>query len=192
MPVRTKTSLVLDEFTKVLLVAGAAGAVVVAPNMVQALEKPLLKVLKKLSKPLDSRKLAYYAKQKALVNIEELADGSYRIVLSEKGRIRAIKASYETMSIPPVKKWDQRWRIVIYDIPERHRQARHVLSDKLKELDFYMLQKSLWVHPFPCLEQIELIKHVLPELEAHVVLLETNKIDQHNRLIKHFSPILPL
>ncbi|MES2971945.1 MAG: hypothetical protein V4702_06515 [Patescibacteria group bacterium] len=192
MPLKTKTSLVIDELLKAVLIGGAGLATIAAPNSLVALEKPLKAVLKKLDKSVDSRKLAYYTKRLNVVTIDELENGLFEITLNDKGRKRVQKANFELLQVPRVKKWDQRWRLVVFDIPEKYRDSRRFLTEKLKTMDFYMLQKSLWVHPFPCLEQIALIKHIIPELEPFVVLLETDTIDQHNRLINHFRKILPL
>ncbi len=46
-------------------------------------------------------------------------------------------------------KWDGYWRILIFDIPENQRRKRDVLRRKLSELNFYQLQKSVWLTPFP-------------------------------------------
>lgn len=46
------------------------------------------------------------------------------------------------------KKWDGKFTVVIFDIPERNRKARRALRLKLKELGFGMLQKSVWVSPY--------------------------------------------
>lgn len=45
--------------------------------------------------------------------------------------------------------WDKRWRILIFDIPEKQRRKRDALRQKLNELNFYQLQKSVWITPFP-------------------------------------------
>jgi len=45
------------------------------------------------------------------------------------------------------KKWDGKWRVVIFDIKEMNRYLRDRLRDKLKELSFGMLQKSVWITP---------------------------------------------
>ena len=47
------------------------------------------------------------------------------------------------------KKWDRKWRIVIYDIPEGERYIRDRLRGKLKELGFGMIQKSVWISAYP-------------------------------------------
>ncbi len=184
--------MVIDELVWLIALSGAGALMVTAPNSVQALEKPLFKILKKLDKSLDARKIAYYAKRRNLVEVIDLGDDRFEVRLTEDGRQRSLKAQFETMTIPRQKKWDGHWRLVVFDIPEQSKYSRTFLVEKLKSLGFFMLQRSLWVHPFPCLEQIEIIKHVLPEIAPHVALIETDTIDQHNRLVSHFTKILPL
>jgi len=45
------------------------------------------------------------------------------------------------------KKWDGRFMIVIYDIPEKQKIRREILRGKLQELGFGMLQESVWISP---------------------------------------------
>lgn len=45
------------------------------------------------------------------------------------------------------KKWDQKWRVVIFDIAEVNKIIRNSLRNKLRELGFGMLQESVWVTP---------------------------------------------
>ena len=51
-------------------------------------------------------------------------------------------------------KWDSKWRIIIFDIPQEFHKARVRFSRKLKRAGFYMLQKSVFVFPYPCDEEI--------------------------------------
>lgn len=46
------------------------------------------------------------------------------------------------------KKWDGKWRVVIFDIEEKERKNRDFLRVKLKELGFGMIQKSVWISPY--------------------------------------------
>lgn len=60
--------------------------------------------------------------------------------LTDEGRQEAIiKKLLEDDS------WDGKWRIVIFDIPEKQRKLRHVLRMKLREWQFKPWQKSVWV-----------------------------------------------
>lgn len=60
---------------------------------------------------------------------------------------------------------------------------------KLRELGFKKLQKSAWVHPYPCETEIELIKDTYA-VSRYVSLLEVTKVDNHNELLKKFAKIL--
>lgn len=46
------------------------------------------------------------------------------------------------------KKWDKKWRMVIFDIEEIQRVKRRKFRDKMKELGLGMLQKSVYLTPF--------------------------------------------
>ena len=46
------------------------------------------------------------------------------------------------------KKWDKKWRAVIFDIEEASKQARERFRSKLKELGFGMLQESVFISPY--------------------------------------------
>lgn len=43
------------------------------------------------------------------------------------------------------KSWDGKWRIVIFDIPEKHRKVRNALRTQLRLWEFQPWQKSVWV-----------------------------------------------
>lgn len=43
------------------------------------------------------------------------------------------------------KDWDGKWRIVVFDVPEKNRKIRDVLRRRLKEWGFIPWQKSIWV-----------------------------------------------
>lgn len=78
--------------------------------------------------------------------------------LSNKGKEKIRKFILDELSIRKPREWDNKWRLVIFDIPERYRKTRMALRMKLKEIGFYQCQKSVWIHPFPCLEEIEFLK----------------------------------
>ena len=48
------------------------------------------------------------------------------------------------------EKWDGKWRLVIWDIPEKRRKARDLLRAKLKELGFKKWQQSVWATKKNC------------------------------------------
>jgi phenylacetic acid degradation operon negative regulatory protein len=51
-------------------------------------------------------------------------------------------------------KWDGKWRIVIFDIPQELHKNRNYFRNKLRALGFYMVQKSVFVFPYPCGDEL--------------------------------------
>lgn len=94
--------------------------------------------------------------------IYKLTDSGYDRALWEK-----IKRSDE--------KWDGRWRIVSWDIPERRKEARNLLRYKLKYLGFVQFQKSVWGSKINCTKQLrEFIKKV--GIEDWVKVFESDNV----------------
>ncbi len=96
-------------------------------------------------------------KQERLVDYLEQENGTTKIVLTEKGKLKTLEFKIDAIKIPKPLKWDNRWRLVMFDIPEKRRSERNVLREKLKELGFKEIQKSVFIHPFPCLDEINFI-----------------------------------
>lgn len=46
------------------------------------------------------------------------------------------------------KRWDKKWRVVMFDIEEKSRKVRERFRNKLKELGFGMLQESVFISPY--------------------------------------------
>ncbi len=72
--------------------------------------------------------------------------------LTPKGKIRIIKEY-----LPKKPKWDGKWQIVIFDIPEKKKKTREVFREKLYELGFKKMQKSVWIFPYNVKEYLELV-----------------------------------
>lgn len=73
------------------------------------------------------------------------------------------------------KKWDKKWRIVIFDIEEKQKKTREALRYKLKELGFGMIQESVWVSPYDVITDFrEYIKSI--GLGKEVFAMEVSNI----------------
>ncbi|MDD5396704.1 MAG: CRISPR-associated endonuclease Cas2 [Candidatus Moranbacteria bacterium] len=96
-------------------------------------------------------------KQERLVDYVEQEDGVTKIVLTEKGKLKTLKFEIDAIKIPKPLKWDKKWRVVMFDIPEKRRAERNILREKLKDIGFKEIQKSVFIHPFPCLKEVNFI-----------------------------------
>lgn len=68
------------------------------------------------------------------------------------------------------KKTDEYKRLIIFDIPERRRDVRDVLRRKLKEFECRALQRSVYITPYVCENEIHEIARILnAEQYIHVL-----------------------
>jgi len=94
----------------------------------------------------------------------------------------AIRPNYQK------EKWDGQWRMVIFDIPEDLRKARDALRSKLKELGFCELQKSVFVFPYECKDEIDFIVEFFGVREyVRYGILRSIDNDPHLRRIFHLG-----
>jgi hypothetical protein len=114
------------------------------------------KELKKVKKIYLNRAIKRLYDSK-LVETKEDKNGNTILVLSEEGKKRVLIYNPKILKLKKQEKWDGYWRIIIFDIPEELKQARDTLSKKLKEIGMYPLQKSVYVYPFECKDELEFI-----------------------------------
>lgn len=122
--------------------------------------------------------------------IEYRSDESKNVLnLTEAGEKRLRQYDIENLSLERLERWDQTWRIVMFDIPEHLKRARDALSRKLKELGFQKLQKSVFVHCAPCQDEIEFVAEFFG-VEAHVTCVEAKSLGNRDGEIKrYFRPV---
>lgn len=77
--------------------------------------------------------------------------------LLRKGKKRAEAAKFQTLKLPAGQNWDKKWRLFIFDIPEKNKVARDLLSRKLKNLGMYNIQRSVFVYPYDCRGELDLV-----------------------------------
>ncbi|MFZ5366216.1 MAG: hypothetical protein ACOZBZ_02885 [Patescibacteria group bacterium] len=123
-------------------------------------------------------------KRKLLAIGEE--DGEVVIKLAEKGKTYLLKYDLERMKIKKPGKWDGKWRVVVFDIPNSQKGEREVFREKLKQLEFYPLQKSVFLTPYPCFSEIEFLRQVLGVGE-YVRILMVEKLEGENLFKRHFG-----
>lgn len=111
-----------------------------------------------------------------LIDYRENKDGSVNLILTDDGKDKILKYDIDKMEIKKPVHWDNLWRMVIFDIPEDKKMGRNALNIKLKELGFYPMQKSVFVHPYECKDEIDFITELF-ELTPYVRFLRIKDID---------------
>lgn len=186
------TSAIIDTILKFLLGGGAIATILVLPNSAQIFAKPLEKYFDKLDKRSQQRELRRvlrYMKNQGLVKLSS-EDYEHGLTITKTGLKRLKKSDFKNIQIPQPQIWDKQWRIVLFDIPERLRGERILLTNKLKQLGFKPLQQSAWIYPFPCRKEVEVVTSNY-ELSRYVSYIETRHIDNDKPLRQRFSSVLP-
>ena len=117
---------------------------------------------------------------------KENTDGSLTIVLTENGKRKALTYQIDEMKIKKAQKWDKKWRIVLFDIPEKKKKIREAIRHHLKNLDFFEYQKSVFVQPYDCKNEIEYIIEFY-NIRKYVRFIIADSLDNELHLINHFK-----
>jgi len=109
------------------------------------------------------------------------------IKLTDRGLKKANWMQINELKIKRPKNWDGKWRLVVFDISNLKNFYRNVFRGKLKELGFSPLQKSVWICPFECSDEINLLKDFLGFTDKEIRLVVSNDIGDDTKLRKKFK-----
>ena len=112
--------------------------------------------------------------------------------VTPRGKLRALKFIH--LEKLRQGKWDGRWRVIIFDIPETLKKWREYLRKELKQLGFYPLQESVYITPYPVTGELD---EVLKEwnLRKHFRYLTVSEIDNEKEfkaVFDLYNPVIPI
>lgn len=134
----------------------------------------------------QTRRSVYYLRRKGLVKFIKKPNGVCEIKITKKGEIELAEFSIENMRIDLPDHWDGKWRVVIFDIPERFRSARGALRRKLKELGLHRLQQSVFIYPYQITNEILFVAAFF-NIERYIEILTVENMLDDINLRKHFA-----
>lgn len=169
---------------EVLEVSGVLAMAVLAPNAIQLFKRRHSTFSKRsLQKKINRSK--YYLNEKKLIGVFK-KNGKEYVQITEAGRKRAIEAGLNDIKISKPVRWDKKWRLVIFDIPARYKVRAETFRRKLKEIGFIMLQKSVWIHPYQCEDQIEVLRDIY-EVRPFIRMILAERVDGTRKLKEAFN-----
>lgn len=125
-------------------------------------------------------------KQKGEIEFVEQGGKKY-IRLTERGEeTLAFMKEKALITTKKPKKWDQRFRLVMFDVPEKRKRTRDRLRREMQEAGFLRLQDSAWVYPHDCEEFVALLKADL-HIGRDVLYAVIEEIDNDVPIRKHFG-----
>lgn len=105
--------------------------------------------------------------------IDFVTDEELFIRLTDPGKDKALWAKM----LAGDRKWDGKWKLVLWDIPEKRRPARDLLRQKLKQLGFVRWQKSVWASKINCTDILrDFIKKM--GIEDWVMVIESDNVSK--------------
>ncbi|MDO8443801.1 MAG: CRISPR-associated endonuclease Cas2 [Candidatus Azambacteria bacterium] len=180
-----KKSKIGKDFLKYLALGGLVTVAMLSPINGHKVAKDLVKHVKYKLKQLKNN--AYYLKKRG--HIEFVKENSNEIVvrITDGGRKYLKTFDIDNMALNRPERWDGKWRLVIFDVPEKHKNAREALRRKLKDLCFFRLQDSAWVTPHPCDDEIRFLREIF-NISFNVDVFTISDLKHHEiKLKKHFN-----
>jgi len=174
-----------------LLAIGLLGAAVaiggVSPHFVYKIARSYFKDKAKEIIWARSRKLKELNRRK-LINFKELGGGRVRLELTHKGKTLVRQYNLDQIKIQAPKRWDRKWRILMYDIPTHQKRASNAFREKLKDLGLFQLQRSVWVSPYECLAEIEFLATVFEiDMDRHICYFKTSEVSKEKEIKEFFN-----
>lgn len=106
--------------------------------------------------------------------------------LLKRGKQYAKQVDFEKLKLPRPKKWDGKWRLLSFDIPEEFKSARNMLRSKLKSLGCHNIQRSLFAYPHDCRRELELVADHY-KVSKYTLYAEVTYIDLDKELRKYYK-----
>lgn len=179
-----KEHITRDVLLNLLKVGAVLAVAVTAPGALRAF-KPALSKEKRWRRYYPSSIERHTMKlwRKGFVEVKEQG-GECVVVLSEKGKTETLRYDVEHMEIEEPGRWDGRWRMVFFDIPASHEERNH-FREKLLSLGFFQMQKSVYVHPYPCDKEIKFLREIY-HMPHSVKYAEVNWLENDEDLRRFF------
>ncbi len=128
----------------------------------------------------------YYLKRSGYINIE-YRGRQMHISLTETGKRKAGIYKINDLKIQKPKKWDGNWRMLIFDIEDKQKMKREALRGKLKELNMFQLQKSVWVYPYNFRKEIVLLRDFFGLTPDEMKIIEAKSIENDGAVRHYFG-----
>lgn len=165
---------IIKDVLRWLAVAGAVSMAATSPYFVSNILRASKQMRRHPKKQINN--IFYRLRKEGCINIQKVNHQIY-ISLTDDGRKKAGWLQIDDLKINKPKKWDGKWRLAIFDIAQSKLIKREAFRGKLKELGFYQLQKSVWVHPYECDDEIQVLKDFLALDNNEIKIITAEKID---------------
>jgi len=129
------------------------------------------------------RNLKRLKDQKVVEFIKE--NGEEVIKLTSKGKTKFLRFQLKELSLRE-SEWDGKWRLVLYDISKFRRNQQEQFRRLIKGMNFFPLQKSVYLTPYPCTEQIAYLREYF-SISDEVILIRADSLENEQIYKEYFG-----
>ncbi|HEY4496229.1 MAG TPA: CRISPR-associated endonuclease Cas2 [Candidatus Paceibacterota bacterium] len=180
---RTRNNNIQKIILQTVATAGFLSVALLAPNALQAFKQIGL-----LPKP--RQKYIFNLSRNRLVKAGLLTYEDKFIRLTTKGEAKLRQLELYNYKLKKPKRWDKKWRVLIFDVPEKNRSIRDKVRNTIITIGFMRLQKSVWVYPYDCEDFVNLIKADF-KIGKDLLYLIVDSIENDKEIRNHFQLSLP-
>lgn len=119
-----------------------------------------------------------------LVEVKE-EKGIQIFKITHKGKQKLLRYKIDEMALDE-SSWDGKWRLIIYDVQTAKRANSEMLRTMLNKLRFLKLQKSVYLTPFKCEDEIEYLR-LLFEIGNEVQILKVGSLENEAAYRRYFG-----
>lgn len=166
-------------------IAGILAVIMIAPNLPQALPGLMGRSKYRAKFGYRARTAAGRLAQRGLVCFTERGGRKYAEITGEGRKTLLFEQQRNALKIQKRRRWDKRYRMVVFDIPERRRDTRDRLRSIMHSFGFLRLQDSVWIFPYDCEDVVALIKAEL-RVGKDVLYVIAEAIENDSWIRRHF------
>lgn len=107
------------------------------------------------------------------------------VKITEKGKRKLLSYEVEKMQLDE-SKWDGKWRLIVYDVQTGKRINSEMFRKALNRLNLLKLQKSVYLTPFKCEDEIEFLRQYY-DIGEEVLILKVGTLENEIAYRNYFS-----
>lgn len=184
LKIRIKRENIQKAILSGIAAVGLLSVAVLAPNALQALKFFSIEPKTKWQKYNINHSIKRL-KDQGLICFDTTSRGTFAR-LTQKGEDRLRKFELLGYKLKKPKRWDRKWRLLIFDIKEERKGTRDKIRFTLKRIGFLRLQDSVWVYPYDCEDLVTLMKADF-KIGKELLYLIVNTIEGDSKIKNYFK-----
>lgn len=114
-----------------------------------------------------------------------IEQGVPTVKVTQKGKVKLLRYKLDEITLDKLSH-DGKWRLIIYDVAKNKRASSESFRRMLRKLGFLQLQKSVYLTPYRCEEQIEYLRQLF-DIGSQVKILTVRYLEEEAAYRRYFG-----